>query len=198
MQIAKQHPKFSQDLVRQISKSEALKIRDQNPIDFIQGQVRFKDVSGNIHNAQKSLKIMNTVHAFKNCVTQYLMVIRRDCRQKKLRKIIEQYIEKTRKHQMMKQKRKREMDAMSLADQLDNAIDDDQRLTEIQYENVREVMDAIIYDNLDHNLTQLQLLKANFFERLFVLQKDVPTYLKSDRDKDSISDDEGDVTQRGF
>ena len=55
---------------------------------------------------------------------------------------------------------------MELDEKLERLIDDDKVLTEIQYENVQDLMTAIIAENLEQNFTQLRLLKSNFMDRL--------------------------------
>ena len=87
---------------------------------------------------------------------------------KNLRKILEQYVSKKQRERYLKRIKKQEMDAMCLEDQLNNAIDDDKRLTEIQYENAKEIMDGIVKEQLEHNFTQLRLLRANMIDRLLV------------------------------
>ena len=45
-------------------------------------------------------------------------------------------------------------------------VGDDKVLTEIQYENVSELMNTIIKESIEQNYTQLRLLKSNFEQRL--------------------------------
>jgi len=53
-----------------------------------------------------------------------------------------------------------------LAERLEKLIDADKILTDIQYDNVREVMKTIVSESLEQNHNQLRLLTKNFMGRL--------------------------------
>ena len=62
--------------------------------------------------------------------------------------------------------KKRELDMLDLESKLERLIDDDEILTEIQYENVQDLMKSIVEENVTQNFTQLRLLKANLMDKL--------------------------------
>ena len=104
--------------------------------------------------------------SLKNAVIYNLLKNRKDRKVKNLRKILEEFIQKKNKQKELQKQKKRELDMMELDEKLERLIDDDKVLTEIQYENVQDLMTAIIAENLEQNFTQLRLLKSNFMDRL--------------------------------
>ena len=66
----------------------------------------------------------------------------------------------------MQRIKKRELEALPLEQKLEKLIDDDKVLTELQYENVQDLMNTIVKENVEQNFTQLRLLKSNFNDRL--------------------------------
>ena len=49
--------------------------------------------------------------------------------------------------------KKRELDMLDLESKLERLIDDDEILTEIQYENVQDLMKSIVEENVTQNFT---------------------------------------------
>jgi len=66
----------------------------------------------------------------------------------------------------MQRIKKRELESLDLDEKLEKLIDDDKVLTEIQYENVQDLMNAIVTENIEQNEIQLRLLKSNMMDRL--------------------------------
>ena len=48
----------------------------------------------------------------------------------------------------MLKKKKKELEKLDLDEKLERLIDDDKVLTEIQFENVRDVINQIVYENI--------------------------------------------------
>lgn len=55
---------------------------------------------------------------------------------------------------------------LDLDEKLEKLIDDDKVLTEIQFENVQDLMNTIVAENITQNFTQLRLLKNNLMDKL--------------------------------
>ena len=87
--------------------------------------------------------------SLKNAVIYNLLKNRKDRKVKNLRKILEEFIQKKNKQKEMQKKKKRELDALELDEKLERLIDDDKVLTEIQYENVQDIMTAIVSESLE-------------------------------------------------
>ena len=66
----------------------------------------------------------------------------------------------------MQRIKKREIELLPLDEKLEKMIGDDKVLTDLQYENVQEVMNTIVKESVEQNYTQLRLLKSNFEQRL--------------------------------
>ena len=104
--------------------------------------------------------------ALKNSVVYYLLKNRKDRKVKNLKKILEEFIQKKNKQKEMQRIKKRELESLDLDEKLEKLIDDDKVLTEIQYENVQDLMNAIVTENIEQNEIQLRLLKSNMMDRL--------------------------------
>lgn len=78
--------------------------------------------------------------ALKNSVLYYLLKNRKDRKVKNLKKILEEFITKKNKQKEMQRMKKRQLESLDLDERLERLIDDDKVLTEIQYENVRDLM----------------------------------------------------------
>lgn len=95
-----------------------------------------------------------------------LIKSRKDRKVKSLKKVFEEFVTKKNKQKEMKRMKKREMEQLPVAEKLEKMISDDKILTEIQYDNVQELMNAIVKENIESNFTQLRLLKSNFEQKL--------------------------------
>lgn len=104
--------------------------------------------------------------ALKNSVVYYLLKNRKDRKVKNLKKILEEFIAKKNKQKEMQRIKKREIELLPLDEKLEKMIGDDKVLTDLQYENVQEVMNTIVKESVEQNYTQLRLLKSNFEQRL--------------------------------
>ena len=104
--------------------------------------------------------------ALKNSVVYYLLKNRKDRKVKNLKKILEEFIAKKNKQKEMQRIKKRELESLDLDEKLEKLIDDDKVLTELQYENVQDLMNAIVTENIEQNEIQLRLLKSNMMDRL--------------------------------
>ena len=58
------------------------------------------------------------------------------------------------------------MDALPLEERLERALEEERMLTDIQYENVRDLTTEIVSDSIEQNFVQLNLLKQNYMHRL--------------------------------
>ena len=87
--------------------------------------------------------------ALKNSVVYYLLKNRKDRKVKNLKKILEEFIRKKNKQKETQRKKKRELEELDLDEKLERLIDDDKVLTEIQYENVQELMHNILSENIE-------------------------------------------------
>ena len=114
VEVALRYPSFRKDLLREKGRSEALKSRDQNPIDFIRGSQTYFDLKDKPLDAEKSQRIFNALFAFKNAVIYYLHRNRRDRKVQNLRKILEEFITKKNKQKEMQRVKKRELEALPL------------------------------------------------------------------------------------
>ena len=104
--------------------------------------------------------------ALKNSVVYYLLKNRKDRKVKNLKKILEEFIAKKNKQKELQRIKKREMEGLELEEKLQKLVDEDKVLSDIQYENVKEIMDTIIKENIEANFTQLRLLQDNLVKRL--------------------------------
>lgn len=166
IEVAKQYPSFAQELLKQKGKATAFKSRDQNPVDFIRGNIVFTDIRDKVYDETESARIFNIMFALKNSVVYYLLKNRKDRKVKNLKKILEEFIQKKNKQKEMQRIKKRELESLDLDEKLEKLIDDDKVLTEIQYENVQDLMNAIVTENIEQNEIQLRLLKSNMMDRL--------------------------------
>ena len=96
--------------------------------------------------------------ALKNSVVYYLLKNRKDRKVKNLKKILEEWIAKRNKQKELQRIKKRELEGLELEEKLQKLVDEDKVLSDIQYENVKEIMDTIIKENIEANFTQLRLL----------------------------------------
>ena len=96
--------------------------------------------------------------ALKNSVVYYLLKNRKDRKVKNLKKILEEFITKKNKQKELQRIKKRELEGLELEEKLQRLVDEDKVLSDIQYENVKEIMDTIIKENIEANFTQLRLL----------------------------------------
>ena len=87
----------------------------------------------------------------------------------------------------MQKIKRREIEQLPLAERLEKLIDADKILTDIQYDNVRDVMQTIVSESLEQNHNQLRLLTKNFMDRLMKKQKELNDSNDSKRqERDSI------------
>ena len=91
--------------------------------------------------------------ALKNSVVYMLLKNRKDRKVKNLRKILEEFIQRKNRQKEMQRIKKRELEDLPLDEKLEKMIGDDKILTEIQYENVQEIMDQIVKENIEQNFT---------------------------------------------
>ena len=96
--------------------------------------------------------------ALKNSVVYYLLKNRKDRKVKNLKKILEEFIQKKNRQKELQRIKKRELEGLELEEKLQRLVDEDKVLSDIQYENVKEIMDTIIKENIEANFTQLRLL----------------------------------------
>lgn len=97
VEIAKQYPKFAQELLKEKGKAEAFKSRDQNPVDFIRGNNVYTDVRDIPLDESTSERVFSSMFALKNSVVYYLLKNRKDRKVKNLKKILEEFIRKKNK-----------------------------------------------------------------------------------------------------
>ena len=83
---------------------------------------------------------------------------RKDRKVKNLKKILEEFITKKNKQKELQRIKKRELEGLELEEKLQRLVDEDKVLSDIQYENVKEIMDTIIKENIEATFTQLRLL----------------------------------------
>lgn len=80
-------------MLREKGKAEALKSRDQNPIDYIMGTEVFLDIYNKpLADPRESKKMLKIMLALKNSVIYLLLKNRKDRKVKNLRKILEEFI----------------------------------------------------------------------------------------------------------
>lgn len=80
-------------MLREKGKAEALKSRDQNPIDYIMGTEVFLDILNKpLADPRESKKMLKIMLALKNSVIYLLLKNRKDRKVKNLRKILEEFI----------------------------------------------------------------------------------------------------------
>ena len=91
--------------------------------------------------------------ALKNSVVYYLLKNRKDRKVKNLKKILEEFIAKKNKQKEMQRIKKREIELLPLDEKLEKMIGDDKVLTDLQYENVQEVMNTIVKESVEQNYT---------------------------------------------
>jgi len=87
--------------------------------------------------------------ALKNSVVYYLLKNRKDRKVKNLKKILEEFIAKKNKQKEMQRIKKREIELLPLDEKLEKMIGDDKVLTDLQYENVQEVMNTIVKESVE-------------------------------------------------
>jgi len=100
-----------------------------------------------------SQRVFKIMFALKNSVVYYLLKNRKDRKVKNLKKILEEFIQKKNKQKEMQRIKKRELESLNLDDKLEKLIDDDKILTEIQYENVQDLLKSIMEENVTQNFT---------------------------------------------
>ena len=100
-----------------------------------------------------SKKMIKIMLALKNSVVYMLLKNRKDRKVKNLRKILEEFIQRKNRQKEMQRIKKRELEDLPLDEKLEKMIGDDKILTEIQYENVQEIMDQIVKENIEQNFT---------------------------------------------
>ena len=94
-----------------------------------------------------------TQFALKNSVVYYLLKNRKDRKVKNLKKILEEFIQKKNRQKELQRIKKRELEGLELEEKLQRLVDEDKVLSDIQYENVKEIMDTIIKENIEANFT---------------------------------------------
>ena len=87
--------------------------------------------------------------ALKNSVVYYLLKNRKDRKVKNLKKILEEFIAKKNKQKEMQRIKKREIELLPLDEKLEKMIGDDKVLTDLQYENVQEIMNTIVKESVE-------------------------------------------------
>ena len=110
VEVAKMYPRFAKDLLREKGKSEALKSRDQNPVDYILGSKLYTDPNFKQHSPEVSDRMLEILFALKNSVVYYLLKNRKDRKVKNLKKILEEFISKKNKQKEMQRIKKRELE----------------------------------------------------------------------------------------
>ena len=81
----------------EIGKADALKNRDERPLDYIRGTVNFVDLRDNVLGQSESRKVFKIINSFKNSVVELLLKNRREKKVKNLRKILEDFIAQAKK-----------------------------------------------------------------------------------------------------
>ena len=87
--------------------------------------------------------------ALKNSVVYYLLKNRKDRKVKNLKKILEEFIAKKNKQKEMQRIKKREIELLPLDEKLEKMIGDDKVLTDLQYENVQDIMNTIVKESVE-------------------------------------------------
>ena len=153
VRVAKNYPNFAKELLREKGKAEALKSRDQNPIDYVMGREVYHDVHDRPLDPRTSRKAINIMNALKNSVVYMILKNRKDRKVKNLKKILEEFIQRKNKQKELQRQKKRDMEDLPLDEKLERMIGDDKILTEIQYENVCDLMNQITKESIEQNFT---------------------------------------------
>ena len=156
-----------------------MKSREQDPIDFVKGSFVIRDeIRQRNLTLEDSTRAQKVMYIFKNSVIYYLLRNRKDRKNKNLRKILEEFVQRKNRQKEMQRQQKRLIENLPLDEKLEKMIGDDKILTDIQFENVQEVMGEIVKEKIEQNFMQLRLLKSNFESKL----------LKRDNGKSMMSD----------
>mmetsp|Transcript_22438 Transcript_22438/g.27635 ORF Transcript_22438/g.27635 Transcript_22438/m.27635 type:complete len:471 (+) Transcript_22438:1479-2891(+) len=101
VQVARNYPAFAKELLKEKGMAEALKSRDQNPIDYLLGIEFYTDAHDRVLDKGTSQKVIKIMAALKNSVIYLLLKNRKDRKVKNLRKILEEFIQRKNKQKEM-------------------------------------------------------------------------------------------------
>lgn len=90
--VARNYKEFSKVLLREKGKAEAMKSRDQNPMNYIVGFEHMNDIDGAPLDQKVRQKMIKAKIALKNSVVYMILKHRKDRKVKNLRKILEEFI----------------------------------------------------------------------------------------------------------
>ena len=166
LDIAKKHPWLANRLLFEIGKADANKNRDERPLDYIRGTTVFLDHREEELNVRDSRRAFKILSAFKNAIIETILKNRRDKKVKNLRKILNEFIEQAKKRKEFEKMQRREIELLPLDEKLERLISADVQLSELKFENLKQIFNESISEGVGQNFTQMRLLKMNFIDRL--------------------------------
>ena len=141
----------------EIGKADALKNRDERPLDYIRGAINFVDLRDNVLNPRDSRHAFKIISSFKNSVIEVLLKNRRDRKVKNLRKILEEFINQAKKKKEFEKQQKRELDLLPLDEKLERLTMNENTLSELKFDNLKDLLEELIHDGMGQNFTQMRL-----------------------------------------